>query len=128
MYIKVCEICGKTFNSTTPWRRTCGDDCRRIMSKATRERRSSQHRGTIQICEKCQRATGKCINSIVCPWASKLHIVPGWEANKIYIDDIGWSYDIIHCPIFLKDEPRKADNDLALHWEAIRNIVNQIHL
>lgn len=108
MYIKICEICGKPFNSTTKHRKTCGEDCRLIMLRRTHKKSGSQKRRGQQICVNCQRATGKRINSIVCPWARSLTPVKGWEANKIILkDNTGESYDIISCPLFLHDEPRK---------------------
>lgn len=123
MYIKTCEICGKTFETPTSCRRTCSHECKLAMSKATKEKRASQQRDEAQICEKCQRATGKCIDSIVCPWARALKPVEGWDATPIYIDDTGWSYDIISCPLFLKDKPKKKNDDLLVHWKKLQDII-----
>ena len=81
-----------------------------------------------QICEKCQRATGLCINSVVCPWAKELKPVEGWVANKIEVEEIEWSYDIISCPLFLKDNPKqKIDVSYLNNWKefqkAIKNYI-----
>ena len=81
-----------------------------------------------QICEGCQRATGLCIDYVVCPWARELKPVDGWVANRIDVEEIEWSYDIISCPLFIKDMPKqKYSNDFLSNWKkfqyAIKNYI-----
>lgn len=124
MYLRVCKVCEKCFESPTERRTTCSETCRDTLKKITREKRMSQIRPGIQICEKCQRATGKRIDSIVCPWARNLEPVPNWEANEIYVEETGWSYDIISCPLFLKDEKIRKTSLLGDWQELCRTLKN----
>jgi hypothetical protein len=119
IYIKTCEICEKSFKSITKCRRTCGEKCRKILSNQTRKNFMNQKRSCRQMCESCQRATGKRIDSVACPWARSLSPVDGWEANEIFLgEDTGWSYDIVSCPLYLKDAPRKHKS--TIKWEYIK--------
>ena len=127
MYIKICEVCGKEFNSPTKWRRTCSDFCLAVLKSKSRKENKAQKSNEDQICINCQRATGKCIDGVICPWAHNLSVVPGWEANKILLKEDGYtpyeSYDIISCPLFLKDNPKKKNDDLLVHWKELQNII-----
>ena len=127
MYIKICEVCGKEFNSPTKWRRTCSDFCLAVLKSKSRKENKAQKSNEDQICINCQRATGKCIDGVICPWAHNLSVVPGWEANKILLKEDGYapyeSYDIISCPLFLKDKPKIKNDDLLVHWKELQNII-----
>lgn len=108
MYINNCEVCGKEFTSLTE-RRTCGSNCLARLKRKSLKKTYAQKRSCEQICVGCQRATGKCINSIICPWARDLSPVPGWKAEKIIIKNgEGYqpyeSFDIISCPLFIADK------------------------
>lgn len=71
-----------------------------------------------QLCWKCEKADG----SSDCPWANKLQPVEGWTANKVNRTKIEISgrgknrfkyrrkiksFEIIACPLFERDKPRR---------------------
>ena len=127
MYIKICEVCGKEFNSLTKWRRTCSDICLAVLKNKSRKENKAQKSNEDQICINCQRATGRCIGGVVCPWAHNLSVVPGWEAKKILLKEDEYapyeSYDIISCPLFLADEPKNMVCDTYYDWKALKDAI-----
>lgn len=127
LYIIKCEICGKEFASATK-RRTCSRNCLNRLKRNTRVKNGSLKSSEDQICIGCQRATGKCINGIICPWAHSLRPVPNWEAEKIIIEnEDGYrpyeTYDIISCPLFLADEKIEfvEGNEAFFHWKDLKD-------
>ena len=129
MYIKNCEICGTNFYSGGTSRRTCSKKCRDELARVTRSATKDKKGECDQICFSCQRATGKKIDDIVCPWAQSLSPVEGWDATEIIIrEECGTpykSYDIHSCPLFLADEPIE-NSDLMTHLETVRRLIKNI--
>lgn len=127
MYIKACEVCGTDFYEGGTGRKTCSKKCRDELARISRSATKIKKGECDQICFSCQRATGKKIDSVVCPWAHSLSPVEGWAATKIIIREECHnpyeSYDIHFCPLYMPDEVSK-DTDLLVQREAVRNLVN----
>lgn len=127
MYIKICETCGLPFYSETTYRKTCSKECRDALRRKTKADTLAKKGECDQICLSCQRATGKKIDSIVCPWAHSLKPVTGWEATEIIIEEEGYtpyqSYDIHKCPLYMQDEYIKPNLDLLSRWKEIKNMI-----
>lgn len=103
-YIYECEHCGKIYSTVCALQKYCCKKCRIEAQKKRLEEMA-------QPCMRCQRATGKCIDSIICPWAMALLPVPGWDATPHLFKECGKEdiyYTIHSCPLFLQDPPRKG--------------------
>ena len=104
LYRCECQNCGKIFSRRFPKQKYCSKKCR---IEAAKERLEE----ITQPCVHCQRATGKPIDFIVCPWAKALIPVTGWDATPHIVKECGIEklYHTIHsCPLFLQDPPRKG--------------------
>ena len=127
MYIKICETCGLPFYSETTYRKTCSKECRDTLRRKSRKETLAKKGECDQICLSCQRATGKNINSVICPWAHSLKPVKGWDATEIIIEEEGCtpyqSYDIHKCPLYMQDEENTSDVDLLDRWKEIKKMI-----
>lgn len=116
IYIKNCEVCDKSFETSSKWKRSCSNICAKQLRKIGVKRNKSQKGSGEQICVKCQRATGKCLGGIVCPWARDLTPVSGWDADKIVLKEKNYtpyeSYNIIFCPLYLEDIPKRVQKNM----------------
>lgn len=130
MYIKICKTCGSSFYSETNCRTTCSRACRNALKRKSKRETLAKKGECDQICFTCQRATGKNINSVVCPWAHSLKPVKGWDATEIIIEEEGCtpyqSYDIHKCPLYMQDEDNTSDMDLLYRWIDVKKVIKNM--
>ena len=63
------------------------------------------------LCWNCRNAGGGCA------WSRRFSPVPGWNAVQTWNDDIGLSYVVRECPLFVRDadlagQKRLSEEDL----------------
>ena len=111
IYVNVCGICGKKFPTRYEKQKYCGKRCKytaiEIRNEENRKRRVSKRKE--QPCWTCQRATGKEVDNIACPWCRDFLPVDNWVAEISFSTDpkgYDFSYDIKSCPLYIKDAKR----------------------